>query len=190
MECGCLSTLDWLIVMNRWVHLTAVIIAVGGTVFLRLVLHPAAGKTLDDQTHQALRAAVVRRWSKLLHLCILLIIATGIYNAVLMFPLHKGQPLYHTLFGVKVIVALLMFFLAIALTGRSAGFEPIRRRAGRWLAVNILLAAIIVLLSNVLKNLPPTAGRQLTPAGSAQPESPPSETSGAGAAADTAGHPI
>lgn len=141
------------VIVSRWLHLAAVITAIGGTVFLRMVLHPSAASSLAPETHDALRAAVVRRWARVVHVCILFIILSGIYNAIVMFPKHSGQPLYHALFGVKVLLALVLFFIAIAVTGRNPAFAVIRARGPMWMAVNIALAAVIVLISNILKNI-------------------------------------
>lgn len=142
------------VIVSRWFHLAAVITAIGGTVFLRMVLHPSATSSLSPETHEALRAAVVRRWARVVHISILFIILSGTYNAIVMFPKHSGQPLYHALFGVKVLLALALFFIATAVTGRSPAFAAIRAKGPMWMAVNIALAAVIVLLSNILKNLP------------------------------------
>lgn len=141
-------------VLSRWLHLGAVIVAVGGTVFVRLVLHDAVRKTLPDRDQSTLLAAVLARWTKILHVCIGLIILSGTYNAILMFARHKGQPLYHSLFGVKVLLAFTLFFLAIAITGRSRVFEGLRRKRPMWMAVNVGIAAAIVAISGVLKFLP------------------------------------
>lgn len=144
------------VIVSRWVHLVAVIVAVGGIFFLRVVLHPAASKTLAPDAHDALRPAVIRRWARVVHTCIALIILSGLYNAVVQFPQHAGQPMYHGIFGLKMVLALVLFFNAIALTGRSPAFASMRQRSSTWMAVNIALAAVIVLISNLLKNLPTT----------------------------------
>ncbi len=142
--------------LSRWVHLFSIIAAVGGTIFIRLVLRPAMLEAVPDDNRPSLEKVVLSRWSRILHVLILLIIVTGVYNAIVTFPQHKGQPLYHGVFGVKVLLALGLFFIAIAVTGKSAAFEGMRKKRPTWLAFNVLLAAIIVLLSNVLKNIPLT----------------------------------
>lgn len=152
-----LAELSVPVIISRWLHIAAAIIAVGGLVFLRMVLHPAARTTLDETAHLKLREAVIGRWARVVHVCIAFLILSGIYNAVIMFPRHPGQPLYHSLFGLKVLLALVLFFLAIALTGRSEALAAIRRNSPWWMTVNIILAAAVVLLSNILKNIPAVA---------------------------------
>lgn len=147
-------------IVSRWLHLTAVIVAVGGTVFLRLVLHPTVRAALPDDAAQALREKLIRRWARFVHTAILVIILSGIYNLIVQIPRHKagggGMPLYHVLLGPKLLLALILFFIAIALTGRSQTFEGMRKQRPRWMAINIAIAAVIVLISNILKNIPPT----------------------------------
>ena len=66
---------------------------------------------------------------------------------------------YHAIIGVKLIGALVIFFLAIALTGRSAGFDNIRKNGRKWLSVLIVLGLLIVLISGGLhqvRHLSPT----------------------------------
>jgi uncharacterized membrane protein len=145
------------VIISRWIHLFAVIVAVGGTVFMRLIVHPTAREVLPPDVGGQFGPTIVRRWSRVLHTCIALILLTGLYNTIVQFPRHRGQPAYHSLWGVKVILALALFFIAIAIMGKSPAFEGMRKNRPMWMAVNIALAAIIVLLSNVLKNLPPTS---------------------------------
>ncbi len=66
----------------------------------------------------------------------------------------KVSPMpYHALFGLKFLSAMGVFFLAIALLGRSPGMEAMRRNSARWLSVMVLLGALIVVLSGVLSQV-------------------------------------
>jgi hypothetical protein len=87
------------------------------------------------------------------HLGIALFIVTGAINyyRVLAAGSHKGDALYHALLGTKIILALVVFFIASALVGRSAAFEGMRQNPRRWLMVNLLLAGAIVAMSGFLK---------------------------------------
>ena len=144
-----------LAIVVRWIHLASVIVAVGGTVFIRLIVHPTARATLPSEVGSQFGPALLRRWTRVLHSCIALILLSGAYNTVVQFARHKGQPLYHGLWGTKVLLALALFFIAIAVTGRSPAFERMRQKRPLWMGVNIALAAVIVLISNILKSLPP-----------------------------------
>lgn len=156
-----LAQLDPSAIVSRWFHLAAVIVAIGGTVFMRFVLHTPLNTTLPDEISRPLRERVLRIWTRVLHTCILILILSGTYNAILQFPRHKpaeGQmALYHVVFGVKLVLVLLLFFIAIAVTGRSRTFEAMRQKRARWLAISAALAGVIVLLSNLLKSIPPSS---------------------------------
>ena len=146
-------------IISRWVHIASVIVAVGGTVFIRFVLHPSGQEVLSEEARQSLRPTLMKRWTRFLHLCIGLIIASGIYNTVVMFPKHRGQEgFYHPLWGAKVMLAVILFAIAMLLTSKGEVFVAIRKQAPKLLTVNVLLAAGIVLLSNILKNIPVTTG--------------------------------
>jgi hypothetical protein len=53
--------------------------------------------------------------------------------------------------GVKILLALGVFFIAAALVGRSPALEPIRQNRAKWLRVLVALALIIVCISGFLK---------------------------------------
>lgn len=154
-----LADLSVPVIVSRWFHLAAVIVAVGGTVFIRFVLHPSIKEALPDETGRPLRELLLRRWARAAHIAILFIILSGIYNLTVQLPRHQpseGGLLYHLLLGPKLLLALVLFFIAIAITGQSRVFEGMRKRRPMWLTVNVAIAAVIVLISNVLKNIPPT----------------------------------
>ncbi len=148
-----LADLNVLFIVNRWIHIFSVIVAVGGTFFLRVVLHPTAKANIPPEVGSQFSPALIRRWARVVHTCILLIILSGTYNSIIQFPLHKGQPLYHAIWGVKVLLALGLFFIAIAVTGRSPAFEGMRKKRPMWMGIIVALGAVIVLLSSILKNL-------------------------------------
>ncbi len=143
--------------LSRWIHIGTAIVVLGGSVFLRFVLMPAAVGLPDDE-HQALRERLMGRWRKFVGIGIGLFLLSGFYNyLVVAMPKHQGDKLYHPLIGTKILLAFVVFFLASALTGRSAAFEGIRKNSKKWLLITILLAATIVVISGVLKFRPPTS---------------------------------
>lgn len=151
-----MDNINVLDVIIRWIHLGSVIVLVGGAVFLRFVLLPAAA-ALTDAEHQLLRQRVVGRWKLFVHALIVLLLASGIYNIFARFRVLP-VPLYHALLTVKIVLALFIFFVASALVGRSNGLAPMRAKLPFWLAVNITVAGLIVLLSNLMRFLPAKSG--------------------------------
>ena len=140
----------WIDVLSRIVHVGTAITLVGGTVFTLLVLLPAA-KTIDDAAHQKLSGSVVGRWKRIVHPGILLFLISGFYNYFRAMPAHKGDGLYHALVGTKMLIALVIFFLAAALVGRSEKLAFIRKNRSRWTMIVVVLAAIIVAISGFVK---------------------------------------
>ena len=152
-------------VLSRWVHVGTAIVVVGGTFFVRFVLMPAAA-SLPDAEHAALRERLMGRWKMFVHTGVLLFLLSGFYNYLVVgLPQHRGDKLYHALLGTKIILAFVVFFVAIALTGRSKGTQVFRQKARTWLAVNVLLAAIIVGISGFLKVRGVPAAPEARPAG-------------------------
>jgi len=142
--------------LSRWVHILSVITLIGGTIFIRLVLMPAAKATLTEQQHDTLREAIRARWAIVTHAGIALLLFSGTYNAYLGFTAHPDQPLYHGLFGIKILLAFTVFFFVSALVGRSETMAGIRKNRARWMSVTVAAAIAIVIISGILRSLPPT----------------------------------
>jgi uncharacterized membrane protein len=144
-----------LLLVMRWAHILAAITAVGGILFMRFVLAPSAAAVLDDATHQKLRAAILKRWQHVVHTCILLFLVSGLYNylTVTQF-LHPDQPIYHMLFGIKFILAIVVFALALGLTSTRGWAEPFRKNTKLWTSVLAGVAVVVVAISGILRALP------------------------------------
>jgi uncharacterized membrane protein len=135
--------------------------AVGGPMFIRLAMLPAMATLTEDerkQLHEQLR----RRWSKVVMAAIVFLIASGLYNfisfrnaAVDWGPQWQSGShnmwLYQMLFGIKVVLALALFFLASAITGRSAALAKFRENLKLWITVNLLLGVLIICISGQLR---------------------------------------
>lgn len=150
-----MNDVDVIVLLMRWAHILSAIVAVGGSFFMRMVLMPAANAALSDDEHAKLRPVLVKRWQKVIHVCILLFLISGFYNyLVVTSPMHQGQPLYHMLFGIKFLLAMLVFFLAIVLTSLKPWAARVRANAKLWLGLLVALAITVVLISGFLRNLP------------------------------------
>ena len=138
-------------VLSRWVHVGTAIVVLGGSFFLRFVLMPAAAQ-LPEAEHAAFRGRLMATWRKVVFTGIALFLLSGLYNyLVVALPRHRGDGLYHGLMGTKILLALIVFFLASALVGRSKALEGIRRSNRRWLLITLLLGFVIVGISGYLK---------------------------------------
>lgn len=152
-------------ILSRWTHVGTAIVVLGGSVFMRFVLMPAA-QQLPQAEHDALRARVMGTWKKFVHIGIVLFLVSGFYNFFRTISKGPVEPLYHALIGTKILLSFGVFFLASALVGRSSAFEGLRRNSKKWLAVTIALAAIVVALAGVAKI---KTGRATPPAGAVSP---------------------
>jgi uncharacterized membrane protein len=148
---------DFVALIFRWMHILAAAAAVGGTIFMRLALLPAAVSTLPDDQHRSLREAVRSRWAPVVMAAVAFLLISGFYNyLVYSTKLDIPRPyrgIYHGLFGVKFILAFIVFFLASALVGRSPAMDRFRQQAKLWQSVNLTLVVIIVLISGVLRTI-------------------------------------
>ncbi|QDT04326.1 hypothetical protein K227x_27160 [Rubripirellula lacrimiformis] len=140
----------WIDVLSRIVHVGTAITLVGGSIFTLLVLLPSASQ-LDDSPHQQLGAEITRRWKKFVHIGVTLFLVSGFYNFYRAAGQHKGDGTYHMLIGIKMLLALVVFFLAAALVGRSEKLAGFRKQRKKWLTVLVILAAIIVGISGFAK---------------------------------------
>lgn len=144
---------DVLIVLSRWIHVGTAIVLIGGMAFQRFVLLPSAAE-LPDPEHDKLRAGVMGRWKKFVHLGIALFLLTGFYN-YLGAPTPAAEPvrwkLYHPLVGTKILLALVLFTMGSGMVGRSNAFAGLRAKPKQTLTIMLLLAAVIVGISGYLK---------------------------------------
>jgi len=137
-------------VLSRIVHVGTAITLIGGSVFMLLVLMPAA-RQLSGDAHDKLASEIQSRWKKFVGIGVVLFLVSGLYNYTQAIPDHKGDGLYHALIGTKILLAMFVFFIAAALVGRSAKLQPMRENRRKWLTVLVLAAAIIIAISGFAK---------------------------------------
>ena len=146
-----MELIEILAIAARWVHILSAITAVGGAIFMRFVLMPAAQAELSPESRASLHARLVARWKYIVRVCIGGLLATGSFNFYLALESGIKAPLYHALFGIKLLMAFAVFFLAIALSGSGPGFSGLRTNAKKWSLVLISLAVLAVMTSGILR---------------------------------------
>lgn len=167
-----MDNVNWLLLVSRWVHLAAAFVAVGGVAYARFALTPSAAEVLDDDSHAKLHDAVRRRWSRVVHVCIGLLLLTGGLNFVLLAMPPKVEPMpYHAIFGIKFLAALAIFFLATAISGKAPGFAKLRQKSGQWMVVILILGGLIILLSGVLNQVRGSGAKDTAPPATTAPAS-------------------
>ena len=140
----------------RWVHILAAIALMGGALFQRLALMPAAAE-LPDDAHEQLRSALRGRWSKVVMATAGLLLLSGLGSFGLLvanYTLDKSElpgKLYHMVFGIKFLLALAVFYIASLLAGRSELAQKVRQNARTWLTLNLVLATLVVCMGGFLR---------------------------------------
>jgi uncharacterized membrane protein len=147
--------IDWLALVLRWLHILAAVAAVGGPIFMRVALVPAAAD-LPEDARSALAEGVRRRWAKLVMAAILFLLVSGLWNFFTINASFKAAglkipALYHPLFGVKFLLALGIFYVASSLAGRSPATARFRENARYWLTVNVVLGILVICISGILR---------------------------------------
>ena len=128
-------------IVSRMIHILCAIIIGGGLFYMRSVLSPAGADACFAD-----RRSVWARW---VAVATFLLIATGLFNYIVNIRDAKavGAPLpsaYHMLFGLKFVLAFLVFFIAAILAGKTAAADRFRSNIGRWL--NIAWTAVIAIV--------------------------------------------
>ena len=148
--------MDWslvTLVILRWMHILGAIGLVGGVLFYWRAILPETARLSESDRDQRWQA-ILPNWARLVMICILLLLASGIVNIVLMARRGDFKSLpsaYHGLLGIKVLLAVLVFGLMSLITGRSAAARRIRRGARMWIAVTVLLGIAVVCIAGIMK---------------------------------------
>lgn len=149
--------MDLLQVILRIAHIGAAVVLAGGVVFQLIALQPAL-RSLDDPQRDRLRRLLAGRWYRVVMACIALLLISGLLNFLLYkLPDYRGQPsapVYHGLFGIKLLAALALFHAALVPSLPGPRFDRYRARAGFWLAWATVLVALIVVMAAVMRYLP------------------------------------
>ena len=149
---------DYLVTLvARWLHILSAALALGVPIYVRFVLMPSMGH-LEESQRNLLREAITKRWRMFVHVMIVVFLATGFWTflGAKRWNDFEADPKfrYHLLFGIKVMIALAMFFISSALAGRSAALAGMRTNAKMWIGVLVLMGLAIVGISGVMRFMP------------------------------------
>ena len=154
--------MDALLLLLRWMHIFGVVLLGGGLCFSRFALLPALADTEED-SREKFQERIRRKWLPWVIIAITLLLVSGLANFLLFNSAVKSQgwgdgewmkqTSYHTIFGVKFLLALIVFYFASGLVGRGSGTAWIRSDRARWLGVTLGIAVAIIILSGWLRNL-------------------------------------
>jgi len=116
---------DVLFVLMRWMHISSVATLIGGLIFGRFVMTQAAGE-LSPETRDSLLDRAAALYQPLVFAAMAALLISGSYN-ILTNTGHR--PLYHILLGVKLLLVMHVFSVAI-LIGRPHNPRRPRLMAG------------------------------------------------------------
>jgi len=144
----------WLL-LSRVLHILGAVVLVGGVFYLRMVV--VSGVRAEDSGAETDLWFSGRRgtWAMWVGIATLVLIVTGLVN--FMHVLRTNESLggnYHALFGIKFLLALVVFFLAAVLAGKSAAGERFRKNFRYWMGVCLVLGIVVVALGSVLRSIP------------------------------------
>ena len=142
-------------VLARIAHIGAAVTLGGGLIYQWTVLYPGLGSPSAEEPSS--RAEEVRgRWSRLVMVSVVLLLLSGLYNYFGTIRLDKQGVVdlprfFHPLIGTKILLALVVFFVASLLAGRSEGARRFQAKAPWWLGVASLLVLAIISIAGILK---------------------------------------
>jgi uncharacterized membrane protein len=134
---------DAITALARWLHLSSLVTLIGGFLYARFVMNPASS-TLAPDVRIGLDNQAARRFRPLVFAAMTLLVVSGAYNFLYKNP---RTPLYHALFGVKILLVLHVFAVAILAT------SPNNPRRARQLFGAAISGVVIILISAYLKGI-------------------------------------
>lgn len=146
----------WIHMLMRWLHIASSAVAVGGFLVLRFAVEPAlVGAEFGDRARQAMQPLV----KKLMHSALGIALLTGFYNYLIpTMPAVRaareagtpGFSAYHPVIGVKILLGIGLFVIAIMLL-KPASPAPERQRS--LLTTGVVLGLVVTLIGAYLRRL-------------------------------------
>ncbi len=134
-----------------WLHIMAVVVAVGSTIFVVAFLRPMAMAVLEPPQVGALMGPLALRLRWVAWAAVAIFVVTGLYLAVELRGITSLDALFDTSFGrtlfVKSLLALLLFAGIFSGTLPLSWLAWARQRAIPIMKMNIVVATLIVLLA-------------------------------------------
>jgi len=133
----------------QWVHVTAVVLSVGGMAFLLIVLTPGIGD-LQPEQRERLSKQVTDRFRWVLWSSMALILLSGLYNIREYYWEVAWGKSWELLTG-KIVLACVVFAIALAVTLPFKLFDWVRARRQIWLAIAVGISVVVIFISAYLR---------------------------------------
>lgn len=134
----------------QWLHVVAAAIAVGGTAFLWMILLPSL-RPVDASARAQVMQGVLEKFRLTVWIVIAVLMVSGIYN--LATADHLDDPTYRRVLVAKILLAIALFAIALGLTLPTPMLAGFQKQRPRWLAVNVALGLLIILLAAYLRRI-------------------------------------
>ena len=142
--------------VSLWLHIAAVVLAIGGTSFVLFVLGPTL-RRLPGEAQQQIFAGIRTRFFPIVWGCIAVILLSGLAAAGSLQVL-RPQVLFGTTYGwlltTKILLALIVFTCALLITLPNEGLARFRARATQYQRMIVSIAVIIILIATSLRYAP------------------------------------
>jgi uncharacterized membrane protein len=140
-----------LLLTSRVLHILGSIILLGGIFYLLAIVAPrvvaSGGRGDVDAWFGGQRAA----WAKWVGIATTLLLVTGLFNFITIIKTNEIATSYHMLGGIKIPVALVIFFFAAILAGKTALADRFRENMQFWLRVTFAIGIAIVIIGSVMR---------------------------------------
>ena len=137
-----------------WLHILAVVVAIGGSAFALIFLRPRALALMEPPEAMRLMGAVQMRFRWAVWTALVAFVVTGVYLAWEFRGVTTVDALFDSSFGrtllVKSLLALVLFAGALSVTLPFAWLGWARQRQLVILRTNLVVAAVIVLLATFM----------------------------------------
>jgi len=135
-------------IISRFVHLGAMAALLGGTLYMVFAMRPAM-KLVDDQLGESITQLAAKRFMRITHAAVALLILTGAWNWYVNVEVYReADKLIHMLLGIKILLAIAIFVIIFA-----SATKVIKGNPARWAWINITLATIIIILAAIVRDL-------------------------------------
>jgi uncharacterized membrane protein len=133
----------------QWIHVMAAVIGVGGVAFLRFILMPSLG-ALPPENRDVLAKQVMSRFRWVNWSVIGLLLASGLYS-IRQYYWEVAWGKSWALLTIKIVLAFLVFLIALGLTLPSRLLERARARSRTLLSIAFGLAVAVIFISAYLR---------------------------------------
>jgi hypothetical protein len=132
---------DVLDAIMRWIHIVSMATLIGGLLYGRLVMAPAIA-TLAPDVRESLETAAAKLFRPFVFAAIIGLVGSGLYK---LLTTPGRPPIYHMLFGVKMLLALHVFAVGILIV------QPKNPRRVRMMTGTLISGLLVVAVAECLR---------------------------------------